>query len=197
VTTDAGDANPGLWIAVGSFNADPFAISVPTGYGAYAQVIHEPHAGEPPDALSQAMLHVLLTVLQRHTSTPDSCFFGQWTVWAHLMRPTRVWTFDQNAAHARDPMPRPENEYLHPLDDDLELGPDYRYELFSGPLMAAKMVGHWWNEDILEPQSPDLIWPQDRAWCVRRDGDSDTVVAGTPALIREVLARPELEARLL
>ncbi|WP_257581983.1 hypothetical protein [Streptomyces sp. TLI_146] len=42
---------------------------------------------------------------------------------------------------------------------------------------------------------PDLWWPQDRAWCLGGDVDLvSTYVGGSPALIAELLAAPELEA---
>ncbi|MGW3497376.1 hypothetical protein [Streptomyces sp. NPDC001020] len=41
---------------------------------------------------------------------------------------------------------------------------------------------------------PDLWWPQDRAWCLGGDVDLvSTYVGGSPALIAELLAAPELE----
>ncbi|MCM2388256.1 hypothetical protein [Streptomyces albipurpureus] len=42
---------------------------------------------------------------------------------------------------------------------------------------------------------PDLWWPQDRAWCLGGDVDLvSTYIGGSPALIAELLAAPELEA---
>ncbi|MFJ2766326.1 hypothetical protein [Streptomyces sp. NPDC087300] len=56
--------------------------------------------------------------------------------------------------------------------------------------------------DVVSPLSldefaelPDLWWPQDRAWCVGGDVDLvSTYVGGSPALIAELLASPDLEA---
>jgi hypothetical protein len=120
----------------------------------------------------------------------DDCFFGQWTAWDYL-----IWTVDDGVAHARDPEPHVEQSDLRALDEPLDLGTDSTYQLFSGPLDAAQRVGNWPNEHTFEAHAPDLIWPQDRAWCVRRDGDSDTIVAGTPAVIHEITTHRELDAR--
>ncbi|WP_240468004.1 hypothetical protein [Streptomyces dangxiongensis] len=56
--------------------------------------------------------------------------------------------------------------------------------------------------DVVSPSSldvfaclPDLWWPQDRAWCLGGDVDLvSTYVGGSPALIADLLAAPELEA---
>lgn len=42
---------------------------------------------------------------------------------------------------------------------------------------------------------PDLWWPRDRAWCLGGDVDlASTYVGGSPALIADLLAAPDLEA---
>ncbi|MFC7307891.1 hypothetical protein ACFQVC_27150 [Streptomyces monticola] len=42
---------------------------------------------------------------------------------------------------------------------------------------------------------PDLWWPQDRAWCLGGDVDLvSTYVGGSPELVAELLAAPDLEA---
>jgi hypothetical protein len=43
-------------------------------------------------------------------------------------------------------------------------------------------------------QSPNLIWPQDHAWCVATEIDLDcTLVAGSEPLAESLLAEPRLE----
>ena len=45
-------------------------------------------------------------------------------------------------------------------------------------------------------QSPNLWWPDDRAWCVATEIDlAWTYVGGTTALIRDVLANSDVEAQ--
>jgi hypothetical protein len=58
-------------------------------------------------------------------------------------------------------------------------------------------VCHLWIEERFwfAAQSPNLIWPADRAWFVASEIDFDsTLVAGTSALIEEILDSPALEA---
>ncbi|MCX4760296.1 hypothetical protein OG562_04725 [Streptomyces sp. NBC_01275] len=63
--------------------------------------------------------------------------------------------------------------------------------LLAGPL--AEAVSPVSLNEFAE--LPDLWWPQDRAWCLGGDVDLvSTYVGGSPALIAELLAAPELEA---
>ena len=65
------------------------------------------------------------------------------------------------------------------------------YLLFEGPKAAwttwPGMEPHW-------PQSANLIWPAERSWCIATEIDWDsTLVAGSAALVRALLADPRLE----
>ncbi|KGM15762.1 hypothetical protein N867_05840 [Actinotalea fermentans ATCC 43279 = JCM 9966 = DSM 3133] len=75
----------------------------------------------------------------------------------------------------------------------LEL-PGRAYLLFRGPMrgvqpfFAAGQSGFW-------GQTPNLLWPADRTWCVATEIDLDSTVVGGPrALVDAVLADPVLEA---
>jgi hypothetical protein len=92
VTDDAGDATPGVWIVLGSAGPATHGRIAALGYEAYTDVIHDPKASRPPDDLPQEKMRLLLPILRDHTTTPDDCFFGQWTVWGNLMWPRdRAW----------------------------------------------------------------------------------------------------------
>jgi hypothetical protein len=46
-----------------------------------------------------------------------------------------------------------------------------------------------------DPQSPNLFWPADKAWCVATEIDLDsTYVGGSAALIAAILSDERLEA---
>ncbi len=77
------------------------------------------------------------------------------------------------------------------------------YHLGRGPVRSACAIGElhtveshtaeggWW----LVPQSPNLCWPEDRAWFVATEIDFDsTLVAGTRDLVDDLLAHDVLEA---
>jgi len=68
--------------------------------------------------------------------------------------------------------------------------PERSYLLLEGPLDAAGELGM-----SIFPQSPNLFWPDDHAWCVATEIDLDsTYLGGSSALVRDVLADERLEA---
>jgi hypothetical protein len=73
--------------------------------------------------------------------------------------------------------------------------PQRAFYLFEGPLDAAGELGHRPRPDVFFPQSPNIFWPNDHAWCVATEIDLDsTYVAGSNALAKALLAEPGLEA---
>ncbi|MGH2893115.1 MAG: hypothetical protein ACRDPM_07595 [Solirubrobacteraceae bacterium] len=69
--------------------------------------------------------------------------------------------------------------------------PNRNYALFLGSLAALPSL-----IDAQNDHSPNLWWPDDRAWCVAAEIDlAWTYVGGPAALISDVLANPRLEAQ--
>ena len=125
----------------------------------------EPWPGQVPEVgtLDRADVDVLASMLARHTSTADRCWFCTWDGWGSVV-------FDDG--------PR------------VEL-PARSYLLFAGPLAALPSL-----MDAQDGHSPNLWWPDDRAWCVATEIDlAWTYVGGPVALISDVLASPHLEAQ--
>ena len=112
---------------------------------------------------------ILANVLREFTSTPDQCFFCLWEGYGNI--DTRLY---KASARVRAP------------------GRDYL--LFRGPLDAVMSF----LEDRMFPfwgDSPNIWWPEDRAWCVATDIDLfDTYVGGSRECIEAILNNPELEA---
>ena len=124
--------------------------------------------GEEPDPgnLDPDDLAALVGVLAEHTTTPQDCWFCRWDGWGA-----------RSAPGARVRLP----------------GRDHL--LFRGPLDTALELGEQVSPTLFVPQSPNLFWPADRAWCVATEVDHDsTLVAGSAALVDAVLASPDLEA---
>jgi hypothetical protein len=198
------DVSPGDWLAprLNPFGQDTGSI-VPVGFEAYARVFHPiwdygrwtDLAGENGRvAHSQMQLHLisarpgsgpafgmhdasegslppaereaLVDLLTPHTKTPDRCWFAVWEGFGNLDRADVV--------------------------ERIEV-PGRSYLLAAGPI-----------ESVLEPvptvvgdggQSPNLWWPDDRAWIVVTEIDfAWTYVGGSRAAIDAVLADDRLEA---
>ena len=129
--------------------------------------------GEEPDPgnLDPDSLAALVGVLREHTGTPQECWCCLWEGWGPV---------GGSAAAARRGRVRVgERDHL----------------LLSGPLEVALELGQQVSPTLLVPQSPNLLWPADRAWCAATEVDLDsTLVAGSAELVDAVLAHPDLEA---
>jgi hypothetical protein len=209
----APDLRPTEWIAArlgGGFGA--VRRMVPAGFEAYARILHPARdaEGQPvrwaevalrtggrvharvqwhaligsTDALNPAsprwpgespergnlppdQLAALGEVLGRFTGTADRCWFGLWDGYAGIRVGEEV---------------------------PLLQHPHRAYHLLGGPVSAVGDVGAWFGVSGYWPQSPNLFWPDDRAWCVATEIDFDsTLVGGSDALVEALLATEDLE----
>ena len=156
--------------------------------------IGAPEIGNLPSDL----LKVLCEVLGRHTSTEAACLFCLWEGygWLHNSPPRTNLNFS-----ALGPTTTTTSLFAVPLflpasileAPKLKL-PSRSYYLLQGPLGGALDLGWILTVEHFMPQSPNLFWPQDRAWCVASEIDlSCSLVAGSQALIDSLLADPRLE----
>ena len=142
-------------------------------------------------------LGVLLDVLEPVTGGQD-CFHALWEGWGWVdgagMAVLRASTDGEH------PMPASASAPLPGVTPAVWQGPRLRlpgrdYLLFRGPLSAALRMGWQVDATWFYPQSPSLLWPQDRSWCLATEIDFDsTLVAGSTDLVEAVLAASGLEA---
>jgi hypothetical protein len=67
--------------------------------------------------------------------------------------------------------------------------PNREYHLLRGPIGAAGELAPSWR------QSPNIWWPDDRAWCVATEIDLNTTYIGCSSTCAgEIVAAPEIEA---
>ncbi|QNG36549.1 hypothetical protein F1C76_08070 [Geodermatophilaceae bacterium NBWT11] len=115
--------------------------------------------------LVAAALTPLTRLLAEHTSTPRDCWFCTWTGYS--------WS-------------SPTGRYV--------VHPGREYVLGRGPITAALGNGEHLTPDWFQPQSPNLWWPEDRAWFVGTEIDFDsTLIACTTDLAAALLEGPDLE----
>ncbi len=128
----------------------------------------------------------LTAPLAAHTSTPGTCWFCVWDGfgwdnWVPL-------TFGDGDAPALPP-------FRDPVPSEVRDGPRVRlphrdYFLYGGP--ASDVVA---LADAVD-QTPNLWWPEDRAWCAGTDIDLPvTYLGGSADLIAAVLADDRIEAQ--
>ncbi|WP_242910759.1 hypothetical protein [Actinomadura terrae] len=149
-----------------------------------------PWVEEPdPGSLAPYLLAALCDVLAGHTTTAGRCWFCVWD--GYGLAPdesTATFTADDGEAWEPDMLP-PEFPPEIAEGPRVEL-PERAYLLLEGPLDAAGELAM-----PLLSQSPNLFWPDDRAWCVTSETDLDsTYLGGTGALVSDILADERLEA---
>ena len=127
-----------------------------------------PWGSLPKDgSIPERECRTLVEVLRSFTSTPGNCFFCLWEGYGNI---------DTRLYKASSRVRAPGRDYL----------------LFRGPIDAIMAFlagdGHFWGH------SPNIWWPEDRAWCVATDIDLyDTYVGGSVECIEAIMSNPDLE----
>jgi hypothetical protein len=159
---------PGRWVDVASWSG--IALVPGIDFPDIALPEHEPSGVEPwPGQVPQ--------VGTLHPADADALAA---VLARHTSTPDRCWfcTWEGWGSVVFDDGPR------------VEL-PERNYALFVGPLAALPSL-----MDAQDDHSPNLWWPDDRAWCVATEIDlAWTYVGGLAALIGDVLVNPCLEAQ--
>ncbi|MEV7414747.1 hypothetical protein [Streptomyces sp. NPDC089919] len=208
-----GDLSPAVWLTERQSGQGEFmtvAGATAVGFAAYARVLHPAHLDERPvrwEAVGAAYgrrpggavrWHELIGVT-RDESYGDVSLPGVWdeepgegptppdvaralvpVLARHTGTPERCWyaLWEGYGRWEWYAVPRFETPHRGRV-------------LMAGPLADAD------SPTSLDPYAelPDLWWPEDRAWCLGGDVDlRSTYVAGSEALITDLLADPSLEA---
>jgi hypothetical protein len=189
-STDGGARWADLGAARGVSLSPDVGFSEVTGLGPGDPALDDLTPSE--GALPQEPCSALARVLRRHTATPDSCWFCLWegngAFWSHAH--TSLAADDASPAERER-----ERDDARRQDDVLHGTPrveaeNRAYFLFHGPLEAACAFepAGWYD-------SPNLWWPEDRAWIVVTEVDGySTYVGAGAAAIGDVVGSDELEA---
>jgi hypothetical protein len=164
---------------------------------------YEPDVGELP----RDLLSALCEVLEEHTATPQRCWYCIWDGWG--------WIEGSPAAgiavlsdEVEGPIEMPPAFPPEIMDGPRVSLPHRDYILFEGTLRSATELGWRFGELLsaahpelgfgagdFDPQSPNLFWPHDHAWCVATEIDLDsTYVGGSRALVEALQKDPRFEA---
>ena len=201
------DLSPAAWLADDPAPALLRANLGPTGHQAYARLLHADAGGDRAEGhLDRPLLDALVAVLARHTTTPERAYFALWDGYGDIeggesagflvafsgpMRwPGRIFGKEK-------PIPAPPPAFSPAVLAGPRL--DFLGQphlLFTGPVAEA---GRWgaapYGAGIpRDINSPNLMWPHDRSWFVTTNIDGTwSGVAGSAALIADLLAEPRLE----
>lgn len=150
-------------------------------------------ADPPRGNLARSTLIALCDRLAESSNGEPDCYFCLWEGYGGL---DEYGWLETNAR----PCGQVDDQDRHLLaEEDIRLRPrlhlpDRDYVVLAGPLRAGLRIGSF-GLGIFWPQSPNLFWPEDRAWCVASEIDFDsTLVGGSSHLIDAILNTPALDA---
>lgn len=175
----------------------------PSGFERYCRLFHLLREGVDEDDadelvnvegdLDETHLERLTAILSRYTSTPDDCFFGLWDGFGDIHGSPSVGFLRMGRGTPTEVPPAFPREVI--TGPRVQI-PNRSYLLFRGPLLDA---GQWGAAELApgHPRSinsPNLIWPYDRAWFVATEIDLPwTGIAGTSALVDDLTADAVLD----
>ena len=199
----AGGVSPADWVVERLWPWRSGQIQVgsvmPEGFDAYVRIQHEPGPLEDAEgSLPREQLIGLRAALEPFTNTPDQSWFCVWAGYGMLTGGTLLvaeprgrigrWWAHRRARREADRRAAREAELLAAVPQ--VRAENRQYFLFRGPLGTAELEFDGWY------QSPNLWWPDDRAWCVATEIDlSWTYVGGSRECIDRIMATPQLKAR--
>jgi hypothetical protein len=139
--------------------------------------------------LSPELYSPLCDLLEAHTSTPQRCWFCLWEGYGWIQGGAAVGRI--YIAGMEPAVAEPEPPVFEPsiMNGPRVSIPGRDYILLEGDLRSWKQV----FDDGWE--SPNIYWPEDRAWCVATEIDLDsTYLGGSADLIEKLLADDRFEA---
>ncbi len=128
---------------------------------------------------------VLIELLGECTTTPDACWFCIWDGYGWFSEGGTVMLSGEDSNGTATSSIVPEGVLTGPR---VHL-PQRDYLLYGGPITAGTALGRdpWY-------QTPNLWWPEDRAWCVASEIDLPcTYVGGDAQLIERLVGDSRLE----
>ena len=204
------DASKAQWFTRSRDPWDKLCSVGPSGFAQYARLFHPLQPGDH-EGDRQSLLNVegdleagalkhLVMVLARHTTTPHDCLFGLWEGFGDIQGSPSIAVVDWEARGPRASR-RTQPAIPPAFPPDVMAGPRVSipardYLLFRGPLSQA---GQWGAADLRpgHPRiinSPNLIWPVDRAWFVATEIDLPwTGIGGSAQLIQDLMAEAALD----
>jgi len=156
----------------------------------------------PEEGLNEPELVRLVPLLERHARTPERCWFLLWSGYGFL-RETGSWQLTRAETDRRAEMrerrgaraaARRDARFFERFARVELLGRRRTYFLLSGAVGDAarfRFLRHLFGSF----QSPNLWWPDDRAWFIHTEIDGySTYLGGSQALVDELVGSQALES---
>lgn len=202
------DLSPADWLADASDPPDQLITRGPSGFEAYARILHAwldgDHHERREGCLEPSQLAAVCAIGSGHTTSADHCFNALWDGFGDIDGGEAVdflTSFAGSTPYSRlfrqSRRRTPPPAFPPAVLDGPRLRLAHRdYLLFEGPLADA---GRWgavpYDVDIpRDINSPNLLWPADHAWFLATEVDQSwTGIAGSRALVAALLADDRLE----
>jgi len=189
------------WADVAARAGTPLAALSPWWRVAGRSDWHD-QAGEAPleGCLPEHSFAALVELLAAGSGPDAPCVSAVWHGWGALNGAGRVFFSWADDGSPVDAPPRPPASPYPPevLDGPTLALPAREYWTFGCTLATAdepSRYDEWRTGDLAGWQSPQLLWPLDRSWCVATEVDYDSTLVGGPAcLVDAILADARLEA---
>ncbi|WP_205649360.1 hypothetical protein [Agromyces sp. LHK192] len=147
---------------------------------------------------------IIARALARHTSTPGAGCAAVWEGHGGMLSDAGFAVLTFSALGETDASATDASGIRPPLGPEVDAGPrfslpDREHVLFEAGI-AEFEASDWparapWARTVWNAPSPNLVWPEDRAWVLATEIDFDsTVVGGSSALVEELVGTAGLEA---
>ena len=146
-------------------------------------------------SLDKRLYDQMLTRLSAHTTTPDTTWFCLWDGWGWVEGGEAMGVVSASTGPGAPPPPTVPPAFDPAIMKGPRVSiPGREYVLLRGPIDSWESLFE--RPEIHEVwQSPSLMWPDDRSWCLVTEIDFDsTYIGGSARLVTELLSDPELEA---
>lgn len=155
--------------------------------------------------LEEDQLAAIAVHLARHTTTPDHGVAAVWDGYGGLFAREQGRSWNRLTIGRKRHRITEETVPVQGLDDAVFTGPRLQLPHRNHVLFDAgieEFIGPWttrapWVFDS-HPQSPSILWPEDRAWILVCDTDwTSTIIGGPVELMAPLLTDPAVDGAII
>jgi hypothetical protein len=183
----ASDPAAWVWAVLDKYEPNKVGAIIPDRFDSYVRIAHgDARRRNPPQAMPFEVLRSLCAYLAPATTTPDACVLCMWEGRRSRRKPHLIDIATPKGTTSHEGRRLSRRRYRKAGAD-----PGSNHFLYKSPIADVPTLRGY-------PSfvSPNLWWPEDRAWCVATEVDYPwTYVGGSNALISLLLQEPILNAK--